>query len=190
MTIAQRTRPTMTLDEFLALPEEKPALEYQDGVITQKMAPNWDHGTLQVLIPERINIYARPRRLAFAFAELRTTDRAANASLVPDVSVYVWDRIERDREARRRGAFTPPDIAIEIASPGQGRRRLIERCRGFVERGSRAAVLVDPQREDIVEVRPGGVQRRLRGSDVLDLDDVIPGLAIVVGELFAALTFD
>ncbi|MCC7369737.1 MAG: hypothetical protein IT306_15005, partial [Chloroflexi bacterium] len=28
----------MSLQEFLALPEEKPALEFQDGVVTQKMA--------------------------------------------------------------------------------------------------------------------------------------------------------
>jgi Uma2 family endonuclease len=189
MTIAQRKRTTMTLDEFLALPEEKPAFEYQDGMITQKMAPNWDHGALQAIIPSWINAYAHPRRLPFAFAELRTTDRAINASLVPDVSVYVWERIERDREARSHGAFTPPDIAIEIASPGQGRQRLLQRCRQFVERGSRAAILVEPRRQEIVEVRPGG-ERRLRGADGLELDDVIPGLAIPVGELFAALTFE
>ena len=30
----------LTLDEFLRLPEEKPAMEYERGVIAQKMAPN------------------------------------------------------------------------------------------------------------------------------------------------------
>lgn len=29
----------MTLDEFLALPEEEPALEYGEGVVTQKVSP-------------------------------------------------------------------------------------------------------------------------------------------------------
>lgn len=187
MTIATQT---MTLDEFLELPEEKPALEYEQGVVTRKMAPNWDHGGLQGEIVTQINGFARPRRLAYAFPELRTTDREADRSLVPDVSVYVWDRIERDREARSRGAFTPPDIAIEIASPGQGIRRLLERCHSFVARGSQAAVLVNPRTETVVDVRPGGVERRLRGSDVLDLSDVIPGLQIAVGELFSALKFE
>ena len=33
----------LTLEEFLRLPEEKPALELIDGAVTQKMAPAWDH---------------------------------------------------------------------------------------------------------------------------------------------------
>jgi len=189
MAIVQRGQRTLTLDEFLAQPEVKPAREYVNGVITQKMAPNWDHGGLQAEVTTRINVFARPRRLAFAFPELRTTDRPANASLVPDISVYLWERIERDREAGQHGAFTPPDIAIEIASPGQGRQRLLARCRGFVERGSQVALLLDPRRQDLTEVRPEGVERRLRGTDVLDLGDVIPGLTIPVGELFASLDF-
>ena len=190
MTIAQRGQRTLTLDEFLALPEEKPALEYVDGVVTQKMAPNWDHGGLQAEVTTRINVHARPRRLAFAFPELRTTDRSTNASRVPDVSVYIWERIERDREARQQGAFTPPDIAVEIASPGQGRRMLMNRCRWFVAHGSHAAILIDPRHQDLTEVRAGGVERRLRGADILDLGDIVPGLTIPVGELFAAVTFE
>jgi hypothetical protein len=44
--------------------------------------------------------------------------------------------------------------------------------------------------KSVIDVRPGGVERRLRGNDVLDLGDVIPGLTLVVGELFAALRFE
>jgi Uma2 family endonuclease len=191
MTIAQRGRRTMTLDEFLALPEESPAFEYQDGVITQKMAPERDHGGLQYVFCRWINDVGQPGKLAVAFPEFRATYRDDQVSFVPDVSVYLWARIPRERGSDGGiYAFTPPDIAIEIASPGQSRRRLIERCRRFVELGSKAALLADPRRQDIVEVRPDGVERRLRGADVLDLGDIVPGLSIPVGDLFAALTFD
>ncbi len=44
MAVTQRR---MTLEEFLALPEEKPALEYEDGVVTQKMPPQGKHASLQ-----------------------------------------------------------------------------------------------------------------------------------------------
>jgi Uma2 family endonuclease len=190
MTITQRGQRTLTLDEFLALPEEEPALEYADGVITKKMAPSWDHGALQSLVVTQINGRVYAQKLAFAFTELRTTVRPAKVSRVPDISVYLWERIERDRAARLRGAFTTPDIAIEIASPGQGRRMLMDRCRWFVAHGSQAALPIDPRRQDLTEVRPGGVERRLRGADVLDFGDVVPGLTIPVGDLFAALTFE
>jgi Uma2 family endonuclease len=191
MTIAQRGQQTLTLDEFLAQPEEKPALEYASGVITQKMSPDRDHGGLEYILCRWINDVAQPRKLAFAFPEFRAIFHDEDVSRVPDVSVYTWARIPRDRSARGGiYAIVPPDIAIEIASPGQGRRALLDRCRWFVAHGSQAAILVDPRRQDLTEIRPNGVERRLHGTDVLDLGDIIPGLAIPVGELFAALSFD
>lgn len=127
--VVARTQPKqrLTLEEFLALPEEKPALEYLDGVVTQKVSPERGHSEFQYVIPERINTFAYPRKLAFAFPELRTT--LGGASFVPDVAVYRWDRIPRTRTARGTiDVSTPPDIAIEIASPGQGCRALLDRC--------------------------------------------------------------
>jgi Uma2 family endonuclease len=35
-----------SLDRFLRLPEQKPALEYLDGVITQKMSPKAAHSII------------------------------------------------------------------------------------------------------------------------------------------------
>ena len=40
MTLA---REGLTLEAFLALPEEKPALEYIDGTVRQKVAPRPAH---------------------------------------------------------------------------------------------------------------------------------------------------
>ncbi len=41
------TRAGLTLEEFLVLPEEKPALEYVDGVVTQKVALLYEHSSLR-----------------------------------------------------------------------------------------------------------------------------------------------
>ena len=187
MAIASRT---MTLDEFLRQYEDSPVLEYAHGVVTEKMAPSLPHSALAGMIGQAINGFAHSRKLAFAFPELRTTDSEAEVSRVPDVSVYLWERIQRDRLKQHQSASIPPDIAIEIASPGQGRRKQIERCREFLGLGARIALMVDPRTSTMVDVRPGGVERRLRGDDVLDLGDVIPGFTLVVGELFAALSFE
>src|SRR4051794_10159480 len=125
MTIAPQT---MTLAEFLARHENDPVLEYAQGVVIEKTAPAWNHGILAYFIAKWINDYAHSRQLALAIPELRSTDRLAGISRVPDIAVYVWDRIERDPLAQFRGAFVPPDIAIAIASPGQSSRKQIERC--------------------------------------------------------------
>src|SRR5215211_2386476 len=61
----------MTLEEFLALPEEKPALEYIDGVVRQKVAPKPVHASIQFFLMDVINRFARPRRLGIVLPEAR-----------------------------------------------------------------------------------------------------------------------
>jgi Uma2 family endonuclease len=50
----------MTLEEFLALPEEKPALELEDGVIARKVASDIWHRALQAELVSFIEGYLRP----------------------------------------------------------------------------------------------------------------------------------
>ncbi|HLH21609.1 MAG TPA: Uma2 family endonuclease [Chloroflexota bacterium] len=180
------TQQRLTLEEFLKRPERKPALEYEDGVVTQKVAPKSRHSALQGGFLEWINGYARPRHLARAFPELRTT--FAGVSRVPDVSVFAWDRIPADAEGNLvDDVFEPPDIAVEIVSPKQGVNGLIRRCLWYVAHGVHLALLVDPTDRSIIAFRPEGRTSALRGADVLDLGDVIPGLRLTVAEIFAAL---
>ena len=130
MAITQRR---LTLEEFLELPEKKPALEFEDGEVTQKVSPKGPHSALQAVLGEIFNRSLRPRRVALALTELRTT--FAGSSRVPDVAVYLWDRIPRDAAGKIALDFRePPDIAIEIVSPGQSTNRLIRRCQRFLSR--------------------------------------------------------
>jgi Uma2 family endonuclease len=175
----------LTLEEFLALPEEKPALEYHDGVVRQKAAAEIQHSVLQILLCEWINRFALPRKLAVALPELRT--RFAGASHVPEVAVCAWGRIPRDARGRPRGPLPePPLVAIEIASPGQTRQQLAADCAWYVANGVLLALLVYPNEEALAVYRPGTAPERLSGADRLDFGDVLPGLVLDVGELFEA----
>ena len=78
--------PTLTIDEFLQLPEAEPALEFEEGRIIQKVSPKGQHSSLQSELVELFNRFARPRKLALAFPELRTS--FAGRSYVPDIAVY------------------------------------------------------------------------------------------------------
>src|SRR5262245_33375596 len=85
----------LTLEQFLALPETKPALEYEPGgVVKQKTPPGPKHRRLQGIFVVRVASFAEPRRIAMALPELRTT--FAGASYVPDVAIFTWDRLPLD----------------------------------------------------------------------------------------------
>src|SRR5436305_14505160 len=88
----------LSLEEFLSLPEEKPALEYADGEVTQKVSPKGHHGVLQAEFVERLNVAGRPGKVARAVTELRVT--FGGVSRVPDISVYLWDHLPRDSRGR------------------------------------------------------------------------------------------
>ena len=96
MTIAQ---PSLTLAEFLAQPETKPAQEYIDGDILQKPRPKIKHSRLQLKLCNAINAIAEPDRIAYAFPELRCT--FGNRSLVPDIVILLWSNIPWDETGER-----------------------------------------------------------------------------------------
>ncbi len=60
----------ISLEEFLLLPETKPASEYVDGQIYQKDMPQGKHSTLQFEFPSVINRVGKPQKLAFAFTRI------------------------------------------------------------------------------------------------------------------------
>ncbi|SRR5581483_2160922 len=178
----------LTLEQFLALPETKPALEYADGEVRQKVAPRPRHSRLQYVLAYRFNAFAEPRRLAMAFPELRTT--FAGASYVPDVAVFTWDRLPLDSSGELADECRePPDIVIEIISPGESAPALARRCQWYVAHGVRLAVLIDPRPRGIrVRVfRPGAAPLALDPAGQIDFGDVVPGFQIGVQELFATL---
>jgi Uma2 family endonuclease len=176
----------MTLEEFLELPEEEPALEFEDGTVTQKVPPQGKHSALQLGLGGLLNSLLLPGHPGQTFSELRTT--FGERSRVPDLAVYTWDRIPLDANGEVANEFRePPDIAIEIVSPGQSVNSLVQRCVTFIQAGTRAAIIVDPDPKTVVVFRAGRAPTVLEQSEDLDFQDIIPGLRLLVSQVFEAL---
>jgi Uma2 family endonuclease len=176
----------LTLAEFLKLREEKPPLEFADGVITQKVSPKGRHSALQRELIKRLDHAAEIHRTAQVFPELRS--HFAGASRVPDISVYRRDRIPLDANGLIADDFTePPDVAIEIVSPEQSVNALVRRCVWYVAHGVQVALLVDPADESVLAFRGDEQPVAWRAEDRVDLREILPELALTVEELFASL---
>jgi len=179
-------RSVMTLEEFLTLPEESPALEYIDGEVVQKVPPSTPHSALQYDFCALVNTYARPRRLAWAFPEHRTT--YAGRSTVPDVTVYTWDRLPRDTSGRlAERNFTVPDIAVEIRSPDQSFQDSLIRCLWYIANGAQVSMAIEPRQLLLVAFRPAAEPLAFQNAGLLDLTDVSPGFSLDVRALLALL---
>jgi Uma2 family endonuclease len=171
-----------TLDQFLRLPETKPALEFECGRIQQKVSPTTEHAVLQV----RISRVFDDLGIGRAFSELRIVLPPRSAR-VPDVAFFVT--AELPITPTRRWLRYPewaPTVAIEIANPDQDLDELREKCRFYVREGSRLALLVLPETEKI-ELVPASVGPA-RSRAVYDGDGPIHELIEVLGSDAATIT--
>jgi Uma2 family endonuclease len=179
-----RSKP-LTLQEFLELPETKPASEYIDGQVIQKPMPKGRHSRLQAKLYAAINQVAEGPKIAYAFPELRCS--FAGRSLVPDVAVFQWDRIPFTPEGDVPDNFDlPPDWTIEILSPQQGPNKVLGNLLHCLEHGSRMGWFVDPDDLSILVLLPQQQPILCQGNQVLpaflDLD-----LTLTVNQVFGLL---
>jgi Uma2 family endonuclease len=122
--MVQTPSPTLTLEEFLKLPETKPASEYIDGQIIQKPMPQGEHSTIQGELIIAINGVTKPQKIARAFPELRCI--FAERAIASDVAVFIWERIPRNENGGIANIFPlAPDWLIEILSPGQSQTKVM-----------------------------------------------------------------
>jgi Uma2 family endonuclease len=137
---------SITLEEFLALPETKPASEYIDGQIIQKPMRKGKHSVIQGELILAINSVLKSQKTARAFPELRYT--FGGRSTVPDVAVFTWDRIPRDDNGEIANAFQKAlDWTIEILSPDQSQTKVTRNILHCLDNDTQLGWLIDPSEQ-------------------------------------------
>ncbi|MEM7759785.1 MAG: Uma2 family endonuclease [Cyanobacteria bacterium P01_A01_bin.40] len=177
----------ITLEEFLLLPETKPASEYIDGKIIQKPMPKGKHSAIQAELIIALNGTLKLQKVARAFPELRCT--FGGRSTVPDVTVFTWDRIPRDDDGGIANAFrVAPDWTIEILSPDQNHTRVAKNILHCLDNGTQLGWLIDPSEQSIFAYYPQQQFAFLEdASDVLPVPDFAKSFQLTLGELFGWL---
>ncbi len=182
MTIA--TQP-LTLEEFLALPETKPAAKFIHGKVIQKPIPQGEHSLLQGKLSTAINQVGEPAQIAYAFPELRCS--FGGESIIPDIAVFRWQRIPRQPSGRVLNRFPiSPDWSIEILSPDQSQSRVLSNLLHCAQHGTELGWLIDPAEETVLIVWPDQRVQFLEGESPLPTLNGL-NLALTAAELFGWL---
>jgi Uma2 family endonuclease len=177
----------ITIEEFLQLPETEPASEFINGKIIQKPMPQGEHSQLQIDLCETINQIAKPQKIAKAFPELRCV--FGGLAIIPDITVFRWERIPRLPSGRIANRFEIyPDWAIEILSPDQKYKQVLAKLLHCAEYGTELGWLLDAEDESILVVDSDRRVRELKNSDRLP---VLTGISLElnVQQVFSWLIF-
>jgi Uma2 family endonuclease len=175
---------TITLEEFLQLPETKPANEYINGQVVQKPMPQGKHSKLQGKLVTAINQVVEDQKIALAFPELRCT--FGGRSIVPDVSVFAWDRIPVDDNGDIANVFPIyPDWTIEILSPDQSPTKVTGNILHCLKGGCQMGWLIDPEERSLLIYPPGQQPELLQeAQEILPVPNLVPNLYLTVSDMF------
>ncbi|MBW4512036.1 MAG: Uma2 family endonuclease [Scytonematopsis contorta HA4267-MV1] len=177
---------SITLEEFLELPETEPASEYIDGQISQKPMPQGEHSLIQGELITAINKVAKTPKIALALPELRCT--FGGATIVPDVAVFRWERIPRQESGRIANRFeSHPDWAIEILSPEQSQTKVLRNLLHCSRNGTELGWLILPDEDSVLTILPNQRIELLAGTDQLPVLSNI-NLSLTVEQVFSWLS--
>jgi Uma2 family endonuclease len=147
--------------------------------------PQGEHSILQVGLCKGVDGVAEPQRIAKAFSELRCV--FGGAAIVPNVSVFRWQRIPRTASGRVANRFEiPPDWAIEILSPDQSQTKVLANLLHCVEQGTELGWLLDSENESVLAIFPEMRVKLYQGTDPLPILQGID-LAWTCAEVFGWL---
>ena len=175
------TKHGLTAEEYLALPEEKPYLEYVRGEVMPKMAPDRNHAGLAGELSYRLGQY-RHEHGGFFGPEGRVgfLEPADMRFLLPDVAYWAPGRDVGER------ILTPPTLAIEIRSTDQAIAGLREKCRYYRQHGVDVCWLVDPMTRTVEVFEDETDGRSARPGELIESRH-LPGFRLSVSELFTVI---
>jgi Uma2 family endonuclease len=169
----------MPLEAFEALPEEKPSLEYWDGVVLQKAVGKWRHGKCQLEIAAALAAFAR-RSGGAAATEIHVYFDGRGFR-VPDAAYWA-----PDKPTGTDDRALPPTLAVEVRSKGESMDGQRQKCREMRANGVDVCWLIDPE-SCTAEVFDGEADGVELSADGRLESPHLPGFSLALRDLFAAL---
>ncbi|HEV2394533.1 MAG TPA: Uma2 family endonuclease [Verrucomicrobiae bacterium] len=187
MSIAAETQARVwTEAELQALPEDGFVHEVINGELVMSPKNDFFHGDICSELLTVLRTFVRANRLG-AVLDSSTGLWLKNRNCrAPDISFVSRARLTALGFKRSTRSFFPgaPDLAVEVLSPNNTRSELDQRRRDFFESGTLVAWVIDPEAQR-VEICHSLIRRKLMGSGgLLEGEDLLPGFAYPIADLF------
>jgi len=171
----------VTAEELLLIHEPGVRCELVRGELRRMSPAGYRHGTIALRIGQLLANWNEQRQLGTVCAADTgfVIERDPDTVRAPDVA-FVTAARHRDEPACFPG---PPDLAVEVVSPGDTFTQVQSTALLWIECGVRQVWVCDPRTVTVTVYTREGC-RVLGSADTLDGCDLLPGFARRVGELF------
>ena len=175
--------PLMTAEEFLAKPADGKKYELVRGRLEKVCIPGGPHGEVQANIIVSLRAWAGAEQVGRVSGETGVVvERGPDTVRGPDTAFHSYERWPRGTP---RGGFVenPPELAVEIRSPGDRRTRLLRKVVEYLDAGVVAVLSVDPERRTAELFTADGPTVNFAADDRLALPPPLDGWTPTVAEL-------
>lgn len=180
--MATATQPVTDADLF-SMPRDGRKYELVDGEIRVSPA-GFRHGAVSVALTLKLGGFVLERRLGRVLDSSTGYRMPAGNVRSPDVSFVGASRLPAGELPSGFAEFLP-DLAVEILSPGDGPREMLDKVGEYLGGGVRLVWVIDPETATAAVFRSLTDVRRVDRDGVLDGDDVVPGFTCLLSELLA-----
>jgi Uma2 family endonuclease len=172
----------MTAEELGNLPDEPLRHELVKGELLTMPLPKNEHMRVAANLTIILGQYVKANRLGQVGTEGGyKLESDPDTVLGPDVSFVSHSRFALSPEGYHDG---PPDLAVEVLSPGDRRGKVEHKLALWIEFGTRSVWLVNPRKRTVEVCRSNGERKLFHETDEL-VDDTVPGFRVKVSEIFA-----
>src|SRR4051812_4633622 len=160
--------------------------ELLSGELVELPYLGYQHGVLCTNLATCLHEHAHKHRLGdvvatgTGFILARDPDTVRGAALA-------FVSAARLPDGERPESYFPgaPDLAVEVVSPNDTNAEVEDKVDDYLKAGARLVWVVKPRRRTVTVHRPAQPPTMLRDTDTLTGDDVVPGFACPVAEVFA-----
>ncbi|HXW76121.1 MAG TPA: Uma2 family endonuclease [Candidatus Eremiobacteraceae bacterium] len=140
----------------IVLPDNvKPALEWVNNRVLQKVSPQRKHALAQRRFASALGCWADDGRRGTVGTEWRFQVRPPNEirrTLVPDVAFLSFDRLPYEEQERTEIPVVAPDVVVEVRSPDDRQVDIDEKVRVYLAAGTTVIFLVDPAKRSVIAI--------------------------------------
>jgi Uma2 family endonuclease len=170
-----------TEDDLRATPQDGRKYELVDGEI-QVSPGGVRHSHVSLTLAARLHAFVREHGAGHAFDASVGFRLPGGNVRSPDASFVARGRLKADALPDDFGDLAP-DLAVEVLSPGERPRRVLDKVGEYLEAGVRLVWVIDPRKAKAIVYRSLSDVTELTAHDELDGGDVLPGFRCRLGDI-------
>lgn len=175
----------MTAEELMQLPRGYFRAELINGELITMPLPGLPHGRIAARISARLTQFVLDHDLGETYITDVGFQLTRNPDTVvgPDISFISKERLEQagDVPGYWQG---PPDLAVEVYSPGYRPGKVSNRISRLFSFGTRQVWIVDLKHSTVRVYRSPSDITTFSGSDYLEAQDLFPGFRLSLDKIF------